>query len=384
LAHAVTKHQHERGEDRGQQHEIPVSQRIQGRLGPDLRPHILLAVDKLAHQRGQGALRLRGGDAVSEPRGDGDLARLAGSDERRHLERRVGRERNPHIARILEAAEAIAGDADDRERAAVEIERAPEHFRVAIEEPRPGVMAQHGRGAVVLVGDPEPSTQDDRRPERVEIVGRHEPGDHRPAVRGDEPPVLGDSGAEEIGARRERLIVAPAKARTAARPRAPGDHVKAARIANGERPQPIRVENREGDGEQPEGYRERHDGGGDERGAVAQLAPGVAEILRERIEPDPPARLVEPLLGERDVAERAARSVPRLVRAHPFGDQAIGLEIQVGLHLVREVLVRAPPGKERHQPFSGTGPSTRDIAAARRCQRLDCRASCSRPAFVSV
>jgi hypothetical protein len=43
----------------------------------------------------------------------------------------------------------------------------------------------------------------------------------------------------------------------------------------------------------------------------------------------------------------------------------------MGLDFSREVLMGAASAKERHHPFSGSGPRTRDIAAARRRHFVD-------------
>ena len=92
----------------------------------------------------------------------------------------------------------------------------------------------------------------------------------------------------------------------------------------------------------------------------------------ELIEPDPAAGFVEALLDQRDIAERPLRGRTRGVRAHAISHQAIGLQIEVRLHFGGEISMSPGTKQGPHQPFAGSGPRTRAIAAARRRQRLDC------------
>ena len=93
-------------------------------------------------------------------------------------------------------------------------------------------------------------------------------------------------------------------------------------------------------------------------------------------------QLVEPLPDTRDAAEGAACRVARGLAAHAVGGETIGLQLEVRPDLVREVVVSAA-APERH-PRSGSGPSTRAIAAASRRHFVVSRSSCARPVFVSV
>jgi len=85
----------------------------------------------------------------------------------------------------------------------------------------------------------------------------------------------------------------------------------------------------------------------------------------------------------RDVAENLSRFRGRALAAPPFRDKTIGFEIDVRLDFVREILVRASRTKDGHDPFSGSGPSTRDMAAARRLHFVDSCTSWLRPLLVS-
>jgi hypothetical protein len=55
------------------------------------------------------------------------------------------------------------------------------------------------------------------------------------------------------------------------------------------------------------------------------------------IEPEAAARFVEPLAHGGDVAEGATGGITRLAGRHAVGDQAVGLEVEVGADFVVEV-----------------------------------------------
>src|SRR4029453_8912575 len=97
---------------------------------------------------------------------------------------------------------------------------------------------------------------------------------------------------------------------------------------------------------------------------MTQLSRWVAEVLNELLEPHPPAGFVEALFDQCNVAERLSGLRFGVVAAPSLADQSIGFDLQMGLDFSREVLGGAASGKERHHPFSGSGPRTRDIAAA--------------------
>jgi hypothetical protein len=68
----------------------------------------------------------------------------------------------------------------------------------------------------------------------------------------------------------------------------------------------------------------------------------------------------------------------------PPSIRPLDLVFEVGSDLVGEIFLRSTAPERRHQPCSGSGPSTRAIAALSRRQRLDSRASLARPVLVSV
>src|SRR4051794_30890333 len=82
--------------------------------------------------------------------------------------------------------------------------------------------------------------------------------------------------------------------------------------------------------------------------ALTHPAPRVAKILKELLEHGPPARLVEAFLGAGHVPERFARGSTRGLRAHPLGDKMCCFEIEMGLNLVRKILMRAAAAKPSH------------------------------------
>ena len=168
-----------------------------------------------AQERREDRRRVHGGDARPQPYRDFGFARLARARPMRGPQRRG---RHEHIPRkVAEADERRRQDADDRVGAAVEIDRAADRRRIAAEQARPCRVAQdHGVGAVVRVATDESATDLHRRPERFKIVGRDERGAKRLAARGDVARVLADDRAEQIGPPAQLVVVAPAKALSAA------------------------------------------------------------------------------------------------------------------------------------------------------------------------
>ncbi len=136
-------------------------------------------------------------------------------------------------------------------------------------------------------------------------------------------------------------------------------------------PQHVRVKDSECDGGEADAHTQRKDGGCEESRVVPQRSRTVAEILDALLEPHPPAGFVEALFDERDVAKCLSSFRFGTIAAPSLAHEAIGFDIKVGLNFSREVLVRAASTKERHHPFSGSGPRTRDIAAARRRHFVD-------------
>jgi hypothetical protein len=335
-----------------------------------------------ADERHERAFGLSGADAGPQPHEDFGFARRVRTATVRR--RPPGRDRHEHVPRqVAEAGERRRQDADDRERPAVEVDLAADGRRVAAEQPRPRLVAQHGRIACsIRVDAAEAPSKGDRGTKRIEVVEGHDRRHERAPVRRHEARVLADDGAEQVRALAQFVVVAPAEALPTAVPRVPDDLVQAAGVANGEWPQDVSVEDSERDREQPEADGKRQDCGGHERGALAHPPPRVSQILQELLEPHPPAGFVEALLDDRDAAERALGGGPRGVRAHAFGDQTVCFQIQMCLDFIGEVVVRPRSGKEGHQLFAGSGPSTRAMAAARRLHRLDCVTSCARPVRV--
>ena len=112
------------------------------------------------------------------------------------------------------------------------------------------------------------------------------------------------------------------------------------RIAHGERPQHVGVEDGEDDGDEAERDGERDDRRGQERGAAPQSAPRVAHVLRELFEPDPAAaRFVEPLPRHQHAPERPPRRIAGVGGVQALGDQAIGFELEMRVDLAFEVRI---------------------------------------------
>src|SRR5690606_24483206 len=106
---------------------------------------------------------------------------------------------------------------------------------------------------------------------------------------------------------------------------------------------------------------------------------------------EPGGALAEVLARARRVAERAQRRRARLLRRHPARDLVLDLHREMGLDFAREVLVlsRAQQAAEaghraRPQTLRGCGASSRPMAAVARCHFDVSRASCVRPAGVSM
>ncbi len=330
------------------------------------------------HERRQRALRPLDADIPAQPHDHAHFRRLrrthrthrarrrtrrrraCGSHQLLTHDRAVHRERHPQIARrVVESAELRPHHADDDEGLIVERNLASEHRRIAIEQPFPSLVAQHGDGgaarrARIELRDAAAQAHPVGDAERVEVVAGDEGRRERQAarIRDDGASAFGDHLVEQILPCAQLFVVAPPEARAARVGRAPRERLQAVGIVHGERPQHVGVEDGEEDGDQAEGDRERHDGRGEKRRAAHQPAPRVARVLRELFQPEPrprDARLVKPLARHQHASERPPRRIARVVRTHAVGDQALGLDLEVRLDLPLEVVVAPPFGRHTTQ-----------------------------------
>ncbi len=180
---------------------------------------------------------------------------------------------------------------------------------------------------------------------------------------------IADDRAEQVGSLPQFVVVAPPEATAAGVARVPDDLVQSFGVSYCEWPQHVRVEHGERDGQQADANGKRQHCRQHERRTLAHVARGVAGILQQLLEPHPPARFEELLVGDRHVAKGAPRGGASLIGTHAFSDEAIGFEVEVGLNFVGKV-VDGAPSPEGHQDVASSGPSTRAMAAASRRQRL--------------
>ena len=235
------------------------------------------------HERSERRLHLRRRDVAAKPGDDADLAGRIRAEQVLVRDRPVHRDRHEQIHRaVAEPGKFRPRDADDREPLAVDVERPAEDRRVAIEQPAPSLIGQHGHGRAtwrdrVERRDRSPEPQADAQ--RVEVVARHERGLERAALRGHQPRGLGNHIVEEIATAAELLVVAPLETAAGVVLRAPEQLVQRVGIAHRERPEHIRVEDREDDRDEREADGERQHCGRGKRRVGAKAAPRVAHIL---------------------------------------------------------------------------------------------------------
>ena len=76
----------------------------------------------------------------------------------------------------------------------------------------------------------------------------------------------------------------------------------------------------------------------------------MAEIAGERFEPRHAAPVAVRLLGRFDPAQREDRPPPRFLRGAAGPDEVVGVQLDVALELVGQLLIRAAPGKDPPEP----------------------------------
>jgi len=115
----------------------------------------------------------------------------------------------------------------------------------------------------------------------------------------------------------------------------------------GQRSQQRRVDDAENRGRCTDAERERENSDRGEAGRLAEHAHGVPNVLNGVIEPEPPARLVEPFARQRHVSEVAMRSGARRVVVEALFAQPGDVLVEVTVDLRREIVERASPSEHR-------------------------------------
>lgn len=143
------QNQNESRKDRRQGRQHLERQRVGCRVGLKVRSHVAGGVGLLrhpGHERRERGLRAFSGHVRAKTDADLQPARLR--QELGRGKRSVGRERDPDITReLVEPGELGREDAHDGESAAVQIQLAADDRRIAAEQPRPCLMADHDRVA---------------------------------------------------------------------------------------------------------------------------------------------------------------------------------------------------------------------------------------------
>ena len=119
----------------------------------------------------------------------------------------------------------------------------------------------------------------------------------------------------------------------------PGENAQLARRAHRQRLQHHRIHQAEYSGVGANAERERQHGHQGERGAAAQHANAVTQVLDELFQPHPTARFVESLFGTCYVAEFAPSLVFRITRIRSLLSEFVRFDIEVGLNLSLKVAV---------------------------------------------
>ena len=160
-------HAHRRHQNLKRQRELPAELVQSLRAGIELERH-----GRTRRRRLSGG-ELRPSHAQRRPRLLARHARRESPDQvepssvRRHLHRLCGkRRRDVDVASRLCPEELGRRDADDRERAPLHLENAPDDIRVAGEPPLPVAMADHGDGFAILFGQRASEQPRERRAPR--------------------------------------------------------------------------------------------------------------------------------------------------------------------------------------------------------------------------
>ena len=131
---------------------------------------------------------------------------------------------------------------------------------------------------------------------------------------------------------------------------------------------------------------ERDDRRRGESGTPAQLAHGVAKVLREIVEQAQADRIAHVVLVPLDSAERRSCHTAGLVRRHPAANELRGFHLDVEAHLVVHVALALRALDERPElpPENHVASRTCSMASENRRQSARSPANCFRPAAVSV
>ena len=391
--------QHERDQNHERQQRAPV-------LATQLRES-LAGGDELClhcHVWRETVLNERTNEPVQRPMS------LSGRHVRRearnhhHGPGRAGR-RDPDVRGTLdhETVEPWRGDADDRERVAVDAHRAAQHPGVAIESGSPPAVADDRHRVIRWVRRPA----DDRRHAEVAEEVRRDPidlaGRLRRAVDSDrgtvEAPEADDVGHDlAVSAHRiedRRLKNGKRFPEPARHDRNDLDLHEAVRRADRQRAQQQTVDEAEERrvGADAEGERQRHDNG--ERGALPEHSDRVAHVLREDVEPGQAALLAVHFAETVRPAELQEGLASRVRGGEPAPLEFVGQELEVRPQLFVELTLQPILRDERSQPRPDQSkpgchlpdpPSARNrpITAATRCQFSVSAASCFSPGLVIV
>ena len=303
-------------------------------------------------------------------------------------------ERHGDVERAADgrAEEAGRRDPDDRERHAVQRQRAAEHVGRPAEAPHPERVADHHgrplRSAVAaIVGRGEGAAQDRRHSHDLEEA----------AAREEALGEVGFTSAREVevhvgacGGTREELVL----------PRAdlfpdrvgPGAAVQARQppgLVHRKRAQDEGVHYREDRGVRADPERERCDRDEREGLALAQAAPPVAQVLQEVGDETRATRVAAALFRSFDAAELEAGAPSSLGLGHPARDEVRDLSLEVVPELGVELPFQPAAVPQAAQPRHGAStPASAvriaPIASVRRFQLACSALRWPRPLAVSL
>ena len=321
-----------------------------------------------------------------------------------HLPGRRGR-RDPDVRGTLdhETVEPGRGDADDRERLAVDAHAAAEHAGVAIEPGSPPAVADDRDRVIRWVRRPaddrrQAEVAEEVRRDSIDVAGRF-----RRAVDSDRGTVEARK-ANHLGhdLRLSAHRIEDGRLKNGKRfpeaARQDGNDLDlhhTARLADRQRPQQQTVDEAEERrvGADAERERERHDSG--EGGALPEHSDRVAHVLREDVEPGQAALLAVHLAETVRPAELQEGLASRVRGGQPAPLEFVGQQLEVRRQLFVELTLQPILREQRSQPRPDQAkpgrhwpdpPSARNrpITAATRCQFSVSAASCFPPGLVIV
>jgi len=296
---------------------------------------VLSAVD-----RGQLRLRVLPRDAAAQASEDADALIAIGPKLLA-----VRRDETPHVGRLGKEREPDRHDADDRARAIVQREAAPDKVGARGERTPPEAMRQHDRASARQIAGLEgPANGGLHAKHREELDAR---GNREHDLRiararqnliagrpcgGRKPIEAGAVPAPRLEILERRKDLREAAVLDVAVP--DGDEPVDVRI--GQRLDQHRLDHAENSGHRANRDGERDYGDGGDAGCPAPAAHAEAQIASDVPQPRKPVGVVRPIPRGGEVAESVARHARRFLGRHPAPDVLAGQRLEVETRLLVE------------------------------------------------